>query len=503
MSLDADLARHEATIQKLESARDDLLRQLEELDLKLLSEKAQYSQLRNHKVAIHALPNELLGLVFGLAHSSLRFDRPDAQRLRFLVHTSWVCTRWRQVILRTPLLWNTIAMTVFSGFEGYAPAQESLLAHLERSGDAYLDMEFFLATDNPKDFLPFFDTIGSHSKRWRRLSVEMNSADIPIVRKVLQNLEVPKLEHFSLNIWETSEKGLLSPRTPYPTIAPQIFMKGATDLCLLRLAGAALGSLHPQSTSIRILHVGGWEKSFFTWAQFRSLLESLPRLENLSLHELCIRHNTRNPLDQPAPMNLPNLRRLRLHSPFTPIDRILPLLSMPKLEQVSLHTLETFESPVMPTVTYLHLNGCAFDDVHYEELFASFPNIQHVSVDEYAYLLYNMLRHSLPPVNDATTAPNSNSNPNPNSTTCPWSSLHTLTVRDLASSEVNVFVEMVRQRKEAQVPIKTVRLDRRGRNVVRLKHKGDQLAEHTSVVSWDGTESWPPGLGYEDPHDLV
>jgi hypothetical protein len=175
------------------------------------------------------------------------------------------------------------------------------------------------------------------------------------------------------------------------------------------------------------------------------------------------------------------------------------------LEQVSLHHFETqtFESPVIPSVTYLHLDSCSFDDVHYEKLFASFPNIQYVSVDAYAYLLYNMLRHSLPSVHDATTttAPNSNSNINTNRS--PWTSLHTLTVSDLPSGDVNVFVDMVQERKEAQVPLKTVRLDRRGRNVVRLKHKWDQLAEHTKVVSWDGTESWPPGLGYEDPHDLV
>lgn len=123
-SLDVGIARHEAAIQQLESAKRDLLRQLEELDLKLLSEKAQYAQLRNHTVPIHTLPNELLGLVFGMAHSSLRFVGPksaDAQRLRFLVHTSWVCTRWRQIILREPLLWNTIAMNVFNGFQDNVP----------------------------------------------------------------------------------------------------------------------------------------------------------------------------------------------------------------------------------------------------------------------------------------------------------------------------------------------------------------------------------------------
>ncbi|KAJ2917405.1 hypothetical protein MD484_g2988, partial [Candolleomyces efflorescens] len=498
MSLDVQLARHEAAIHQLESARSHLVRQLQELDLNLLSERAQYAQLRNHTVPIHTLPNELLGLVFGIAHSSLRLSGPksaDAQRLRFLVHTSWVCTRWRRIILREPLLWNTIAMTVFNGFEDNIPAQESLLAHLQRSGDAFLDMEFFLATDSSKDFLAFFDAITPHSQRWRRLSIEMKIADIAIVRKVLQNVQVPKLEHFSLNIWETSESGPLSPRTPYPTIAPQIFMKGAPDLSLLRLAGAALGSLHPQSTSIRILHVGGWDKSFFTWAQFRSLLESLPCLESLSLHELCIRHNTRNPLDQPAPIELPNLQRLRLHSPFTPIDRILPLLSLPKLEEVSLHHFETqtFESAAIPTVTYLRLDSCSFDDVHYEKLFASFPNIQHVSVDAYAYLLYNMLWHGLSSIHDATT----------NSNRGPWTSLHTLTVSDLPSGDVKVLVDMVQGRKEAQVPIQTVRLDRRGRNVVRLKHQWERLAEQTTVVSWDGTESWPPGLGYEDAHDLV
>lgn len=481
------LEQIEGTICQLETSRESLLRQLAEVDKRLEVERAQYAQLRNELVPIHSLPNELLAFVFADAHALLRANpsgKADLAALRFLVETSRVCLRWRQVILHTPLLWNTLVMTVTSGFKGNIAAQEYLKAHLRRSNDAFLDMIVYADTEDPSDLNLFFDTITPHAARWRRFSIEMRCADINMVRPHFANLDAPKLRHLSFNVCGTPEgRSFMSPRAPYPTISPQIFLNGLPELSVLRLANASISNLHPQSTSIQTLHIGGWESAYFTWVQLKSLLESLPQLQNLSLHDVCVRHNTRDPLDQPSPIHLPELRSIRVHKPFTPIDRILPLLTVPKLEGVSLYDMEYFDCTEIPSVKHLLLQASAFDELHFEHLFAAFPNVEDLTVDGDAYQLYEAALNQLPKH--------------------PWRTLRRLTVHELTATDVVAFALLVLKRKQAGVPLTTVRLDKKSRHVLRVKGKLDLLTEHVDVVPYDEMEVWPPGRGYDDPHDLV
>ncbi|KAF5342635.1 hypothetical protein D9611_001919 [Ephemerocybe angulata] len=485
----SDLERIQGSIERLECTRTDLLRQLAELDKRLETERALYAQLRNQEVAIERLPNELLSMVFGGAHASLRTNRSgraDLDALRFLVDTSRVCVRWRQVVLHTPLLWNSIVMTVPPDFREHQEPQEYLEAHLKRSGDAFLDMTFFAETENPLDLDLFFTIIGLHAKRWRRVSIEMRSATIPSIQPHFKYLEVPMLKHFSINIWETRDgRGPMSPRTAYPDPKPQVFLDGAPNLSVLRLANAAIGHLHPNSTSITTLHLGGWEQAFFTWPQLKSLLESLPQLQNLSLHELCVRHNTRDPTHEPAPIHLPHLQNLRIHKPFTPVERFLPLFTVPKLERLALNEVENFDCTEIPSVTHLTMEGCPFDDPQFQNLISAFPNVQDLTIDASAYLFFD---------SDALSA---------TTPTYPWRFLKTLTMRELTPGDVVPFTLMVLKRKRAEHPIETLRLDKRSRNVLRLKEKLETLNDHTKIVPFDERELWPPGRGYDDPHDLV
>jgi len=55
--------------------------------------------------------------------------------------------------------------------------------------------------------------------------------------------------------------------------------------------------------------------------------------------------------------------------------------------------------------------------------------------------------------------------------------------------------------KSGMSPLKRILLDRRSRTVLRTKQKLEWLQE--SVVVENGIPAkWPPGLDYEDPHDL-
>jgi hypothetical protein len=62
---------------------------------------------------------------------------------------------------------------------------------------------------------------------------------------------------------------------------------------------------------------------------------------------------------------------------------------------------------------------------------------------------------------------------------------------------------MVFNRMNDGKPLKQIRLDRRSRTALRNKQRFDWLQMLVEIDNCDLVETWPPGLGYEDGHDLL
>ncbi|TFK28159.1 hypothetical protein FA15DRAFT_634416 [Coprinopsis marcescibilis] len=487
--MDTNAANEESIIQanihRLQVSKANLLREIEKIDQQLLHETAKYGRFRNDRNPALQIPNEIITSIFMLVHNRLRYAnsvKARSEALRFLLSISHVCTRWRVIVLNTCLLWNEIIMTFRHGFASPVPL-ECLEAHLIRSGDCYLDMAFNL-TGSYIGYPSFLQLIGRHSTRWRRVSLLVAFGNVSHFQNAFQNLHTPVLEHFSVNIQNTQGGGPGTPRIPYPSDSPQMFDLGSPKLTFLRLAGAAFGTLVPDCNMLQTLHLVGWNRSFLTWERLREGLEAMPLLTNLSLDKLCVRH-ARDPFKDSQPMHLPKLRCLRIRDPYSPVIMMLPLMVLPKLESLHLHHLEMFDSLSIPTVTTLSLETCNLQEIEVVNLVSRFPNVEELGIDDCSFSsLFNLL--------------SSGEAEEPE----PWPKLHTLTVRELPMSDVVYLVSLVLARKERQMPLQVLRVDRRSRTVLRNKHRLDWLAGEMEVQHRDFAESWPPGLGYDDPHDL-
>jgi len=91
------------------------------------------------------------------------------------VVASHVSTRWREVILSTPLLWNTIDLTITPRTR--TRALQRLSAHLTRSDRCLLDVSLDIAIQNSIPDILYHLT--PHANRWHRVSISIarGSAD--------------------------------------------------------------------------------------------------------------------------------------------------------------------------------------------------------------------------------------------------------------------------------------------------------------------------------------
>jgi hypothetical protein len=85
----------------------------------------------------------------------------------------------------------------------------------------------------------------------------------------------------------------------------------------------------------------------------------------------------------------------------------------------------------------------------------------------------------------------------------PWTSLHTLTIRDMGASDVARLRIMVHTRITSECAILKLRLDRRTRTTLRKKLCFDWFKEQMTLENCDQPDTWPVGLGYDDPIDYL
>lgn len=469
------------SIQRLQLRKDSLLQELESLNLDLKSQRAQLSQLVNEDAPVYRLPNELLTSIFLIcAKTSTSVWPSEITRIHmspgwlpFQVAASHVSHRWRHIVLGTPLLWNAVNMN--------RRMVSQLEAHLDRSGSCFLDIS--LNFQDSDDLAIYCQLLAKHSRRWRRLSILTTFEEISEIREMLREVQVPILEHLSL-ILGRPQLDSLSPRLPFTSVIPSILASCPPCLSFVRLAGQALGNIHPPTSSVTTLHLDGWSRRYMTHDQFKVILVGAPLLINLSLNQLYL-HHPRDPLAITKPTTLPSLRALRICGPCSPVSRFLSLLDMPQLEAITLERVETFDSPVMRTVRSLTLDYCVFSEQEITKLIDSFPSLSDINIDgslpDFFFLL-------LP-------------GPEGDTKQLPWPELQTIAIRNLQSVDVPYFNNMVSTRQAGDSnSLRKILLDRRSRIVLRTRL--EKLQERVIVENAE-LPPWPIGLQYEDAHDQL
>lgn len=463
-----ELANFADRISKLERRREELLREVSDIELQLSGERAAYNTLMNRQTSVYKLPAELLSHIFLLCQAA----GPPLFYSSFAVAASHVSRHWRTVSLLTPLLWNDIRVS-----KRIRHPLLRLEAHLSRSCDCFLDILIDVLLS---DIEPLLTLISGHSKRWRRFSLVTRYDHLVTVEKCLRYSSVPKLEHLSLLIGMSQEHN--SPRREYPEGCPMIFSEGAPSLQLVRLGGLALGNLVPPTGMISTLDLGGFARYCMEPSQFVSFLQALPSLVNLSLSQPHV-HYTRDVTKQ---VELPLLRSLRICGPHTFPLIPLSLLVLPKLESLILYEVENFHSPVFPSVKELSLEACSFDEVAVTNMLHAFPSIAKLTMDPFIPAICSA-------INMYVGMPESS---------IPWPCLHTLTLRHIDAGDVVRLTGIVSVRYSSHA-IQELRIDRRTRTVLRQKKLFNWFKKVVSIVNCDEPETWPPGLGYDDLTDIV
>ena len=463
------------SISSLEQRQEQLLQELDDVSLELRSLQATYARKINEDALIYRLPSEILSTIFMTCQ---QYGKHLARSLPFQVTASHVSGHWRQIVLSTPLLWNDINFHIrpMNHVQGRYLAQ--LEAHLKHSYTCLLDISLhFHVAENISLYLTL---LGRQSTRWRRLSIITRYEPVDDIYTLLHSAHTPHLEHLSLNIGIPPREGVLSLRKQYSHILPTVLLSGAPSLSFVRLAGLALGNLHPPISKVTTLHLDGWTRHYLTQQQFMTVFDSAPAIINLSLNQLCV-HHPRDPLEVTSSVRLPDLRYLRIRGPCSPLHRLLSLLDISQLHALSLHNVDIFDSNTLPAVQSLTLESCAFDEPEIKNLIRSFPSITSLSIDESVPDIFELL-------DPASKA---------------WPQLQTISVRELQWSDISQLCTMIFNRMVSDKPLKQVCLDRRSRTALRTKQRLDWLQKLVQVDNCDLVETWPPGLGYEDGHDLL
>ncbi|KZP22401.1 hypothetical protein FIBSPDRAFT_824799, partial [Athelia psychrophila] len=96
-------------LEKFATAKSELLRQLEDLNVRERVVQQEYNALLNADVPALDLPDEIFAMIFKIIHSSrTQRSSDDNNMMLFEVLASHVSRRWRQIALGMPDLWTQI-----------------------------------------------------------------------------------------------------------------------------------------------------------------------------------------------------------------------------------------------------------------------------------------------------------------------------------------------------------------------------------------------------------
>lgn len=230
-------------------------------------------------------------------------------------------------------------------------------------------------------------------------------------------------------------------------------------------------------SNIRTLHLEGCRSIHMTQQQFRTLMATMQCLVNLSISQLSI-----NPSQDGYNPVLTSLRRLRICDEDSQSGIILPLVDLPVVESLHLRNIEDFNSVPLPSVRSIAFESCPLSTNELWDVTQTLPAVTSLMMDQSVEALYALLEDT--------------------SGELKWPDLKTMTIYDLIPANVKIFCDMVEERRNAGHPLVCVRLNRRGRNVLKNKDRLEWLCNRVVVESHDMEEPWPPGLEFHDPDDF-
>ncbi|TFK62414.1 hypothetical protein BDN72DRAFT_882653 [Pluteus cervinus] len=310
---------------------------------------------------------------------------------------SHVCRCWRRVALASTPLWSTL---IFNDFEyPIYSSQDRISQCLERSRTHPLTLDFkFGGAEQGEAFVEVLNLVLRHSTRWRYLYISTsNYSSIAVLFYKLQHLDVPILEHLSVNFYpeDGTEAESDLPSRKRDTLEPSILLGGAPSLKAFRAFGVVADSFQPDLSNITQLFIRDQSPDTFSPKQLRQIL-SLPNLECLSLSGWLIlalnvdQFLLERTAKDSEPITMPHLRHLHyqiFHQDAVSIlfsQIIAPnLLSLFLVDVVVPDKVDEFAARSFPNVIQLLFLGCdrkTPDNIpsDYVQFLSLFPNARHL-----------------------------------------------------------------------------------------------------------------------------
>ena len=324
-------------------------------------------------VGITSIPNELLAIIFELAH--------EVGGCPFTIST--VSRHWREVALNIPCLWVKIVINS-------TPSLVALSACLSRSKSSSLDVCFDgLSVDAPQSsFNQAMDLVFPHITRWRRLEVILLPPtlvqgyflDMPIfiLLSRLKGCSAPLLEHLSISGARSHVRALEA-----------FAVDGAPMLTSMHLKDISFGNLFVPMASVTTLHLHEFRHRY---DRLLSILEASPLLTRLSLQGSVLQPFL------PRSISLPSLKSLRYRFPTPVTDggvsvhftNCLPSISAPGLETLWLvDPTDADMNFLLKAINFsadstklrsLILQNATFSQATYDKIFAAIPRITHFTM---------------------------------------------------------------------------------------------------------------------------
>ena len=390
-------------ITPLERIRNELLRQLANVDESLILARAKH----NENAPISSLPDEILAMIFEegrIYPFSGRNSGAIADDIgvyivspAFELVVSQVSRRWRNAAINCPSLWTNIIIT------SWHPSQ-CLLMYLERSKSSPIDLRLFFhrefdLSDDIHDALDakhILSSIIPHIHRCRHIDIVNREAYIYATLSRFRDSSAPLLESMSIirtyidheddNNFDDDDDDDddndddLHLVASYPR-PKTIFSGGAPRLSHLRLDSTGLSCCWPPLDALTTLHIDASATLVVEWKheEFHELINASPSLTTLIIHLEFVE------LEHSKPIEIPSLRTLDVTS--IDIPDMLSASSFPSLESFTIRSIRDDQLGdvqailPLPKLRLLTLNDINFhNDDTYTKLFDCFPTITHLTI---------------------------------------------------------------------------------------------------------------------------